>query len=64
MEEHAIVVSVTQLLYKILRPWEFPGGPVVRTYAFTAVSPGSIPGTGTKILQATWLGQTQNEAKL
>ena len=29
--------------------WEFPDGPVVR-----AQGPGSIPGPGTKILQAVW----------
>ena len=30
---------------------EFPGGPVVRTRAFTAVALGSIPGWGTRILK-------------
>ena len=34
---------------------EFPGGPVVRTWSFTAEGLGcSIPGHGTKILQAEW----------
>ena len=32
---------------------EFPGGPVVRTRCFHCHGPGSIPGWGTKILQAT-----------
>ena len=32
---------------------EFPGGPVVRTQPFHCRDPGSIPGWGTKILQAT-----------
>ena len=32
---------------------EFPGGPVVRTPHFHCRGPGSIPGQGTKILQAT-----------
>ena len=36
---------------------EFPGGPVVRTWAFTAVDPGSFPGRGTKIPQAAWGSQ-------
>ena len=35
---------------------EFPGGPVVRTCAFTAMGLGSIPGQGTKIPQAMWQG--------
>ena len=32
---------------------EFPDGPVVRTWHFHYQGPGSIPGRGTKILQAT-----------
>ena len=32
---------------------EFPGGPVVRTRCFHCGGPGSIPGWGTKIPQAT-----------
>ena len=36
---------------------EFPGGPVIRTVTF--ISPGSIPGQGTKILQAVGLGQNK-----
>ena len=40
---------------------EFPGGPVVRTPAFTAKSVGSIPGWGTKTPQATRRGQKQNK---
>ena len=32
---------------------EFPGGLVVRTPCFHCCSPGSIPGQGTEILQAT-----------
>ena len=32
---------------------EFPGGPVVKTWAFTAVDPGLILGWGTKIAQVT-----------
>ena len=33
---------------------EFPGGPVVRIQCFYCCGLGSIPGQGTKILQATW----------
>ena len=36
---------------------ESPGGPVVRTWHFHCSGPGSIPGWGTKILQATWWSQ-------
>ena len=36
---------------------EFPGGLVVRTQCFHCKGPGSIPGQGTKILQAVWTGQ-------
>ena len=35
-------------------PGEFPGGPVVRTWSVHCHGPGSVPGRGTKILQATW----------
>ena len=37
--------------------WEFPGDPEVkRTFRFHCWSPHSIPGQGTKILQATLHG--------
>ena len=42
-------------------PQEFPGFPVVRTSDFTAVGLGSIPGWGTKILQAMWYGQKKKQ---
>ena len=32
--------------------WEFPGGPVVRTWCFHCWGPGLIPGQWTKIPQA------------
>ena len=32
--------------------WEFPGGPMVRTWRFHCCGTGSIPGRGTKIPQA------------
>ena len=36
---------------------EFPGNPVARTHTFNARGLGSIPGRGTKILQAMWYSQ-------
>ena len=36
---------------------ELPGGLVVRIRHFHCCGPGSIPGQGTEILQATWHGQ-------
>ena len=41
--------------------WEFPGSPVVRALRFTAKGMNSIPGQGTKILCAVWLGQKIKE---
>ena len=35
-----------------MKAWKFPGGPVLRTQHFHCRGPGSIPGRGTKILQA------------
>ena len=41
---------------------EFPGGPVVRTLClFTVEGAGSIPGWGTKILQAARRGQNKTK---
>ena len=37
--------------------WEFPDGQWLGLGAFTAMVPGSIPGQGTKILQAAWCSQ-------
>ena len=42
---------------------EFPGGPVVRTQFFHCQGPGSIPGQGTKISQATGHSQKGGEKK-
>ena len=42
---------------------EFPGGPVVRTWHFPCQGPGSVPGWGTDISQATWCGQKENKIK-
>ena len=41
--------------------WKFPGSPVVRIQCFHCWGPGSIPGQGTKILQAAQLGQKTNK---
>ena len=47
-----------------LRLWKFPGGPVVRSRCVhTAESPGSIPGQGTKIPQATWHAPPKEKIK-
>ena len=44
-----------QCLLRLTKAREFPGGPVVRTLRFHCWGPGSIPGWGTKILQARGL---------
>ena len=41
--------------------WEFPGSLVVRTLTVRGL--GSIPGRGTKILQAAWHGQKKNKIR-
>ena len=40
--------------FKTSAPQEFPGGLVVRIPGFHCRGPGSIPGLGTKTLQAVW----------
>ena len=50
-------------MYKEGRVGEFPGGPVVGTRCFHCWDPGSIPGQGTKILQAAWCGQKKTKTK-
>ena len=35
-------------------PWDFPGGPVVKTSPSKAGGAGSIPGRGAKIPHASW----------
>ena len=40
---------------------KFPDGPVVRTQRFHCRGPSSIPGRGTKILQATQCSQINEE---
>ena len=50
---------------KEIRRREFPGSPVVRTRCFHCQGPGSIPGQGTKILQAAavWPDKINKEEK-
>ena len=45
--------------------WEFPRGPIVRTLCFhwAGDGMGSIPGQGTKILQAALRGQREKKKK-
>ena len=45
--------------WKILWSREFPGSPVVRTWSFHCQGLGSVPGQGTKILQAMWHGKNK-----
>ena len=40
---------------------EFPGGPVVKTWCFHCQGLGSIPGQGTKTLQAMQYGHKKRE---
>ena len=42
---------------------EFSGGPVVKTWAFTAMDLGSAPGWGTKFPQAEWCGQKKEKKR-
>ena len=60
MEKYIPVTSNT-FIYLTVRQWEFPGGPVVRTRRFHCSGLGSIPGQGTKIPQAMWLGQKSKQ---
>ena len=52
--------GVSTLLFKKVISWKFPDGPVVRTLCFHCRDPGSIPGWGTKILQAALYGQKKS----
>ena len=45
------------------KPWTFPGGLVVRTLCFHCQDVGSIPGLGTKILQAILHSKNKNKTK-
>ena len=41
--------------------WKFPDGLVIRTQHFHCQGPGSIPGQGTKILQAMQRGKKKKK---
>ena len=43
---------------------DFPGGPVLGICSSSAGDTGSIPGRGTKILQAVWCGQRNNRTAI
>ena len=55
--------SIGSIQYKKKKKGEFPGGPVVRTWRFHCRGPGSIPGQGTKIQQATQHGQKKERER-
>ena len=40
---------------------EFPGGPWLGLQSFTAEGPGSVPGVGTRILQAACCGKKKKK---
>ena len=54
---HLAGPSHRRMILKISRKGEFLGGPVVGTQRFHCQGQGSIPGRGTKILQAMWCGK-------
>ena len=61
------IMSKKQCSYlnlKILYYWEYPGGPVIRTYCFHCWDPASFPSQGSKILQAMWCSQKIKKRKL
>ena len=57
------MIFTLYLIYFKMVYREFPGGPVVRTWHSHCQGPGSIPGQGTKILQAEWGGQKKKKKK-
>ena len=42
---------------------ELPSGPVIRSQCFHSCGPGSIPGWGTTIPQASWCGKKKKKRK-
>ena len=52
------------MFQKILEWWEFPGGPVVIIRHVHCGVLGSLPGLGTKILQAMWFSQKNKWNKI
>ena len=57
------LVSTNEWMIKKLWYWEFPGYPVVRIQCFHCWGLDSIPGWGTKILQAVWNSQKKKKEK-
>ena len=60
-QKHSFFVIINWIWFwsiKIVCPGEFPGGLLVKTWAFTAVDVGSISGQGTKITQAMQCSQS------
>ena len=47
--------------YQSRKVWEFPGSLVVRILGFHCLGPGSTPGWGTEIPQATWCSQKERK---
>ena len=43
-----MINALTFSLFKTLTPWEFPGGPVVKTLPSNAGGEGLIPGQGSR----------------
>ena len=46
-----------------MTPWEFPGDPGVSTWCFHCCCPSSIPGQGTKTLQASRQSKINKQIK-
>lgn len=57
-------ISHTLLIWVKNSGWEFPGGPVARTWCFTVMGPGSVPDWGTEIPKTVRHGQRQEKIKL
>ena len=55
--------KVKTFIYQRTLSRELPGGPVVRTWHSHCQGLGSIPGLGTKVLQAVWCSQKGREKK-
>ena len=52
-----------ELLLRIVRRWDFPGGPVVKTSPSNAGGEGSIPGWEAKILHVPWPNNPKHETE-
>ena len=53
-DEFPALYFFSKILWWIVNVREFPGGPVIRTWAFISGALSLIPDQGTKILQASW----------